>query len=101
VPVLRLLGMLPAVLAVSQSVSLQWLLPQGRESTVTRITLLAGAAHLSLVFLWAPHYAHMGMAWAVLSSQTLACAMCVAAAWKSESGGFEPRLPAPECARSV
>ena len=101
VPVLRLLGMLPAILAVSQSVSLQWLLPQGRESTVTRITVMAGAAHLSLVFLWAPHYAHMGMAWAVLSSQTLACAMCVAAAWKSESRAFEPRLPAPECARSV
>jgi polysaccharide transporter, PST family len=101
VPVLRLLGMLPAILAVIQSVSLQWLLPQGRESTLTRITLIAGAAHLSLVFLWAPRYAHMGMAWAVLASQTLACIMGVAAAWRSDSKALGTRMPAPECARSI
>src|ERR1019366_7611106 len=50
VPVLRMLAVLPAILAVIQSVNLQWLLPQGHESAVARLTLVAGAAHLGLVF---------------------------------------------------
>jgi PST family polysaccharide transporter len=101
VPVLRMLAVLPAILAVIQSVNLQWLLPQGRESAVARLTLVAGVAHLGLVFLWAPQYAQMGMAWAVLGSQSLACVMCVTAAWKLSSPAFGTRMPAPECARSI
>ena len=92
---------LPAILAVIQSVNLQWLLPQGRESAVARLTLVAGVAHLGLVFLWAPQYAQMGMAWAVLTSQSLACVMCVTAAWKFSAPAFATRMPAPECARSI
>jgi PST family polysaccharide transporter len=101
VPVLRMLAVLPAILAVIQSVNLQWLLPQGRESAVARLTLVAGVAHLGLVFLWAPQYAQMGMAWAVLGSQSLACVMCATAAWKLSSPAFATRMPAPECARSI
>jgi PST family polysaccharide transporter len=77
VPVLRVLSLLPPLLAVTYSVGLQWLLPLGRDKQVNRIILSAGILNVLLAFIFAPRFAHLGMAWAVLLSEVwVACLMC-------------------------
>ena len=69
VTVLRLLAILPPLLAVMQSVGMQWLLPLGREQVVSRTVLAAGVLNLLLVLVLVPPFKHVGMAWAVLCSE--------------------------------
>ena len=73
VSVLRILSVLPLLLAVSHSVGLQWLLPRGRDAEVNRIILSAGALNLALAIVFAPFFAHVGMAWAVVCAEALVC----------------------------
>jgi polysaccharide transporter, PST family len=73
VTVLRILAVLPPLLSVTYSVGLQWLLPLGRDRDVNRIILTAGALNLVLAVLLAPHFAHLGMAWAVVSAEAFVC----------------------------
>jgi PST family polysaccharide transporter len=75
--VLRILSLLPPLLAITHSVGLQWLLPLGRDAEVNRVVLTTGAFNLVLAVLLAPHFAHEGMAWAVVCSEALACASLV------------------------
>ena len=75
--VLRILSLLPPLLAITHSVGLQWLLPLGRDAAVNRVVLTTGAFNLVLAVLLAPHFAHEGMAWAVVCSEALACASLV------------------------
>ena len=82
IPVLRILAVLPVVRAITQSASLQWLLPHGKEGTFIRVTLVAAAVHLVLVGIFARRYTYVGMAWIVLVSETLVCLLSVAAARK-------------------
>jgi polysaccharide transporter, PST family len=85
VPVLRVLSVLPPLLAITHSVGLQWLLPSGRDAEVNRIILSAGALNLILAILLAPHFAHLGMAWAVVCAETLVCCWMVRAVLNSGS----------------
>jgi PST family polysaccharide transporter len=75
VGVLRLLAILPPLVSITQSLGAQWLLPLGRERVVIRSVIAAGLLNLVLVFLLVPRYAHIGMAWAVVCSETFVCAM--------------------------
>jgi PST family polysaccharide transporter len=102
VPVLRVLAVLPILRAVSQSASLQWLLPRGKEATVIRIILFAAVAHVGMVMLVARRYTYNGMAWVVLASESLVCVLSVAAAVKASppkaapgAGTAEPFHEAP------
>jgi PST family polysaccharide transporter len=79
VRVLRILSILPPVLAVTHSVGLQWLLPFGRDITVTGVILAAGLLNVVLASRLAPAYAHVGMAWAVVCSELFACICMVVA----------------------
>jgi PST family polysaccharide transporter len=77
VPVLRILAVLPPLLAITHSVGLQWLLSSGRDAEVNRIILSAGVLNLFLAVLLAPHFAHVGMAWAVVCAEALVCCWMV------------------------
>src|SRR5262249_2890979 len=73
VTVLRILAALPPILSVTYSVGLQWLLPLGRDGEVNRIILTAGALNVALALVLAPHFAHLGMAAAVVSAEAFVC----------------------------
>jgi PST family polysaccharide transporter len=70
VPVLRVLALLPILLALSNVFGLQWMLPLGLDRPFNAIILGAGFINLSLAVVLAPHYAQMGMAYAVVFSET-------------------------------
>jgi PST family polysaccharide transporter len=77
VDVLRLLAVLPPILSLTHSLGLQWLLPLGRERTVNRIMISAGILNVVLALILCPRYGHMGMATAVVISESYVCACMV------------------------
>jgi polysaccharide transporter, PST family len=92
VSVLRILSVLPLIIAVTESVGLQWLLPQGRDKTVNQIIFSGGFLNLALAFLLAPRLAHVGMAWAVVTAETLV-ALCMS--WVVFRGDAALSAPLP------
>ena len=73
IPVLRILALLPVIIALTDSVGMQYLLPRGRESIVNRVVLSGGLVSLALAFLFAPRYQHVGMACAVVIAEAFVC----------------------------
>lgn len=73
VPVLRILSLLPPLMAITHSVGFQYLLPHGRNDVINRIMISAGAVNLLLAVLLAPRWAHLGMATAVVLAETFLC----------------------------
>jgi peptidoglycan/xylan/chitin deacetylase (PgdA/CDA1 family) len=69
VNVLRILSLLPPLIAVTQSLGYQWLLPHGREKVVNRIIIGAGLLNVTLAVFLAPRFAHIGMALAVVCAE--------------------------------
>jgi len=80
VEVLRLLAILPPLTSVSQSIGLLWLLPLGHERVVSRAIIVTGLLNVLLACLFIPRHGYIGMAWAVICSETFACACIVCAA---------------------
>jgi PST family polysaccharide transporter len=76
VTVLRILAILPPVIAVTQAVGMHWLLPLGREYVVTRTIVVAAVLNLILVFALVPLHAQIGMAWAVICTESFV-AICL------------------------
>jgi polysaccharide transporter, PST family len=97
VTVLRILAALPPILSVTYSVGLQWLLPLGRDGAVNRIILTAGALNVALALVLAPHFAHLGMAAAVVSAEAFVCFSMVRVVVRStplfRNSAFEAALP--------
>ena len=69
VPVLRVLAILLPVVALSNVLGIQWMLPLGLDRPFNAIILGAGFINISLAVILAPHYAQMGMAYAVVFSE--------------------------------
>jgi PST family polysaccharide transporter len=94
VAVLRILSVLPFVIAVTDSVGLQTLLPQGRDKSVARIICSGGLLNLALSFLLATRFGHIGMAWAVVTAEAFVALRMSAAAFKpnSEQGVHTPAV---------
>ena len=92
IAVLRIFSALPLLLSITYSVGFQWLLPLGKDGLVNRIILSAGLINVLLSLLLAKPFAHIGMAWAVIASETVVCASMVFAAWRM----FEERKAAPQ-----
>ncbi len=80
VNVVRIMSVLPLLLSITNSVGLQSLLPMRRDREVNAIILSAGGINVFLAILFAPHWAHAGMAWAVVIAETFVCVSMVAAA---------------------
>ncbi len=79
IPVLRILALLPPLMAVTHSVGFQWLLPLGKNNIINRIMFQAGLVNFTLAVVLAPRYGHTGMAWAVVMSETFLCTSMVRA----------------------
>lgn len=69
VDVLRLLACLLPLVAMSNMLGLQWMLPLGLDKPFNRIILAAGALNLTLAACFAPLWAQMGMAAAVVLAE--------------------------------
>lgn len=69
--VLRTLLLLLPILGVSLPISNHWIIPRGMESLLTRITILGGVVHVPLAILLGIHYAHVGIAWALVATEGL------------------------------
>ena len=85
VMVLRILSVLPLLLAVTQSAGMQWLLPLGRDMDVNRIILQAGALNVALAVVLAPRFAQTGMAWTVVCAETFVSLSMIRAVLRSQS----------------
>jgi PST family polysaccharide transporter len=62
VPVVRLLAVLPPVIALSNALAIQWMLPLKLESDINRLVSLSGVLNIGLALILAPRYQQMGMA---------------------------------------
>lgn len=71
VHVLQILSPLPMLLSVTFSSGQLWLLPNGKDRTILRVVFRAALVNLCLSFLLAPRWGHLGMAWAVLVSESV------------------------------
>lgn len=69
VPVLRILALLPPLIALSNVFGIQWMLPLGLDRPFDSIILIAGLINVGLAVWLAPRYADVGMAWAVVSAE--------------------------------
>jgi polysaccharide transporter, PST family len=69
--VLRILALLPPLIALSNVFGIQWMLPLGLDRPLNVIIITAGVLNLSLAAILAPSYGATGMAWAVVSAETL------------------------------
>lgn len=73
IPVLRVFALLPPLLSLTQGVGLQWLLPQGRESAVNRVMIMAGPLNVLLALALVPAHLQLGMAAAVTITEAFVC----------------------------
>ncbi len=73
VNVLRILALLPFVIALTDSVGMQWLLPRGREGVVNKVILGGGLLNVLLASIFAARYLQIGMAWSVVVAETAVC----------------------------
>jgi polysaccharide transporter, PST family len=71
IPALRILSLLPPVMAVSSFLGLHWLVPLRKDSIVNASILFAGVVNLVLAVWLAPRFRQYGMAWAVLTAETI------------------------------
>lgn len=71
VPLLRILAVVPALVAIWQSYGTQWMLPLGLDRAFNSVVLLAGAVNVVLALIMVPHYGDFGMAWTAVFSEAL------------------------------
>ncbi len=71
IPVLRLFALLPPVIATSNLLGVQWMLPLRLDKSFNIIIAGAGAANLVLAFIFAPRFGQMGMAFCVVIAEIL------------------------------
>jgi PST family polysaccharide transporter len=69
IPALRVLSLLPPLIALSNVLGIQWMLPLGLDRPFNGIIVAAGVLNLGLAYLLAPRFGHVGMAWAVVGAE--------------------------------
>ncbi len=84
ISVLRIEAIFPVLLSLTYSVGLQWLIPLGRDAVVNRVIISAGVINLTLATILAPRFAHIGMAWSVISAEAFVCISFVAIVWRTQ-----------------
>lgn len=95
IPVLRVLALLPPLIALSNVFGIQWMLPLGLDRAFNTIILVAGLINIGLAVTLAPHYADIGMACAVVSAETFVTgAIYLLLRWR----GLDPMTYHPESA---
>jgi len=71
VPLMRILALMPALVAFWESHGTQWMLPLGLDHSFNFIVLLAGAVNVSLALILVPRYADFGMATSAIVSESV------------------------------
>ncbi|HKB33786.1 MAG TPA: flippase [Candidatus Dormibacteraeota bacterium] len=69
--VLRILALLPPLIAVSNVLGIQWMLALGLDRLVNAVVISACVLNVVLAIVLAPRYLEVGMAVAVVASETL------------------------------
>jgi len=69
VPVLRVLALLPPLIALSGILGIQWMVPLGLDKAFNSIIVIAGVVNMGLAVVLAPSMKAEGMAWAVVSAE--------------------------------
>jgi PST family polysaccharide transporter len=69
--VFRIMTLLLPLIAVSNVLGAQWMLPFGMDRAVSRILLCAGLLNVSLAIYTAPRFGPVGMAWSVVAAESL------------------------------
>ena len=70
VPALRIMTLLLPVIAASTVIGTQVMLPAGMDRQFTRIAITAGVINIAVALALAPTLQHVGMAWAVVASES-------------------------------
>lgn len=70
VPVLRILALLPPLIATSNVFGIQWMLPLGMDRAFNTIIIGAGLINIGLAIALAPQHLASGMAWSVITAET-------------------------------
>jgi PST family polysaccharide transporter len=71
VVVLRILALLPPLVALSNVLGIQWMLALRLDRLVNAIVISACVLNISLALILVPRYLHVGMAVAVVASEAL------------------------------
>lgn len=74
IPVLRFFSLLPALIAGSNVLGIQWMLPLRLDKEFNTIILIAGALNIALAFLLTPVFQQSGMAASVILAEALVTA---------------------------
>ncbi len=69
IPVMRILSLLMPLIAISNVLGMQWMLPLKMDRVFNIIIVSGGILNVALAFLWAPRWQHVGMAAAVVCSE--------------------------------
>jgi PST family polysaccharide transporter len=85
IPVLRVLSVLPPVIAVGTVFGIQWALPMGLERPFYLFVLSAGVINIILAVLLVPRYGAVGMAVSVMTAEILV-AGCLMALFRRKGG---------------
>lgn len=75
IPALRILALLPPVIAVSNFLGFHWLLPLRKDSILNLTISFAGIVNLALAVIFAPRFRQCGMAWAVVAAEIIVALM--------------------------
>ncbi len=60
---LRIMSILPPLVAFRNVIAIHWMLPLDMESELNKVMLLCGALNIALAVIVAPHFGAVGMAW--------------------------------------
>jgi polysaccharide transporter, PST family len=71
VPVMRILSLLLPIIAASNVLGIQWMLPLGMDREFNKIIICAGLINLTLGLWWASRWQYVGMAWAVVAIEAM------------------------------
>lgn len=84
VPVLRILAVLPPVVAVGTVFGIHWALPMGFDRPFYRLVLAGGALNLTLAVVLAPRFGAPGMAFSVVAADVLVSAGLLLLFWSQK-----------------
>jgi PST family polysaccharide transporter len=71
IPILRILALMPALIAFGQAYGTQWMLPLGMDRAFNSVMLLAAVLDITLALILAPRYADVGMAWVAVATEAV------------------------------
>jgi len=82
VPVLRVLSLTLPLIAISNVLGLQWLVPLGKDGVFNRIIISAGLLNLALAVTLGLRFGALGMAWAVVLAELFVTFTMAVVVWR-------------------